>query len=109
MKILRKYLSHPYTLKMGFSYAEGWVDLNMVIREGYCKCSNCGDVMSNSYDTCDQCGYPKLNSQPFPKFIERICGNCDERIDASQDICYMCGYCRKKSEKIVYFTEQNID
>ena len=65
MKILRKYLSHPYTLKMGFSYAEGWVDLNMVIREGYWKCSNCGDVMSNSYVTCDSCGYPVLNSQPF--------------------------------------------
>ena len=58
---------------------------------------------------CDKCCYPVLNSQSFPKFIERICGNCEERIDASRDICIMCGYCRKKSEKIVYFIEQNID
>jgi hypothetical protein len=55
----------------------------MDILGDYWKCSNCGDIMSNSYGTCDKCGYPVLNSQPFPKFIERICGNCEERIDAS--------------------------
>ena len=81
----------------------------MDILGDYWKCSNCGDVMSNSYCTCDKCGYPVHNSKPFPKIIERICSNCEERIDASRDICIMCCYCRKKSEQIVYFIEQNID
>ena len=56
----------------------------MGIRKGYWKCSNCGDVMSNSYDTCDKCCYPVLNSQPFPKLIERICGNCEESTSCVQ-------------------------